>query len=43
MDIESQEQTKLSYQGSRMPWWVSLIWISSFGWAVSYLVIHFMP
>ena len=43
MDIESQDRAKMDYEGSRMPWWVALIWIGFFGWAVSYLVIHFMP
>jgi hypothetical protein len=37
------EKTELSYQGSKFPWWLALIWIGFLTWFVGYLLYYGLP
>jgi hypothetical protein len=33
----------LTYQGSRFPWWLTILWIGFALWGLIYMVRYFLP
>jgi hypothetical protein len=34
---------RLTYQGSRFPWWLTILWIGFFLWGLIYAFRYFLP
>jgi len=34
---------RLTYQGIRFPWWLTLVWIAFAAWGAIYLLLYFVP
>ncbi|MEE9219286.1 MAG: hypothetical protein V3U98_09495 [Acidobacteriota bacterium] len=34
---------RLTYQGIRFPWWLTIIWIAFLAWGMVYLVLYYVP
>lgn len=40
---DERRPESLTYQGSRFPWWLTLLWLAFAVWGATYLAIYFLP
>ncbi|MBI3450311.1 MAG: hypothetical protein HY049_15530 [Acidobacteria bacterium] len=40
---EAGEPGAPTYQGSRFPWWLALIWLAFLAWGGIYIAMYYLP
>lgn len=37
------ERERLSYEGTKVPWWILFLWLIFFVWAIIYAFLYLIP